>query len=77
MSIKIVTVEEAEKSKKTAEKYGECFEEVRGKANQDYMCDNSDKAIPKDSECSVIMILPSKKHFNYKHQKAMLTDYVH
>lgn len=76
MSIKILTLKEAEETKKACEKYGEVFESVVGKASQDYICDNSGVSIPKGSECVVVMVLPSKKHFNYEHQKQMLSDYI-
>ena len=76
MSIKILTLKEAEETEKLCLKYGECFEVVFGKAKKDYICDNSGKSIPKGTECASCLILPTNKHFNYQHQKQMLGDYV-
>lgn len=76
MSIKIVTVEKAKEIKKLCEKYGEHFQEIIGKAKQDYICDSSNVAIPKDTKCSVILVLTTKHHTNYQHQKEMLKDFI-
>lgn len=76
MSIKIVTVEKAKEIKKLCEKYDEHFEEVIGKAKRDYICDSSGVAIPKDTECSAILVLTTKHHPNYQHQKEMLKEFI-
>lgn len=76
MSIKILTLEEALETRKLCEKYGEVFEQIEGKAKQDYICDNSGASIPKGSPCAAVLVLPSRSHFNFEHQKAMLVDYV-
>lgn len=77
MSVKILTIEEAEKTKKLCEQYGEVCEIVTGKAKLEYMCDNSGEQIPKGTECAVVLVLPSRNHHNYEAQLASLGDYVH
>jgi hypothetical protein len=76
MSIKILTIPEAEQYKKIAEKYGEAFEWEIGLAKQDYYCDNSGVEIPKGTRCAAVMVLPDDKHPNYDHQKNMLRNYL-
>jgi len=77
MAIKIVTVEEASKVEDLCKKYNEAFEKVIGKAKKDYYCDHTGVEIPAMTKCAVIMVLPSKNHPNYEHQKQMLNDYVY
>ena len=76
MAIKILTLKEAEITKARCEKYGEVYEALIGKAVNNYHCDNSDDFIPKGEECVAVMVLTSKDHPNYKHQRNMLKDYV-
>lgn len=76
MSIKILTIKEAEETKKRAMQYGEVCEMITGKAKSSYFCDNSGEKIDQGSECAVVLVLPSRDHFNYDHQKAMLQEYV-
>lgn len=76
MSIKILTIKEAEETKKRATKYGELCEMVIGKAKENYFCDNSGEKIDKGSECAVVLVLPNKNYFNYEHQKSMLNEYI-
>lgn len=76
MSIKILTTEEAKETEKICQKYGEVFESVSGKAKEDYFCDNTGVEIPKGSICVAVLVLPSKDHFNYQHQKNLLSTYV-
>lgn len=76
MSIKILTPEEAEHTRQLCEKYGEAFEMVQGIAPVDYICDNSGSKIHAGDQCAVVLVLPSRKHFNYEHQLSMLSNYI-
>lgn len=76
MSIKIVTLEEADHTEKLCNKYGEFFHKKVGKANQDYVCDNSGVPIPKGTECAAIIVLPDASHPNCQWQINLLGDYV-
>lgn len=76
MSIKILTLEEAEKTILSCAKYNECCEVVRGIAPCLYYCDNSGVEINIGDECAAVLILPSKKHHNYEHQLNLLPTYV-
>ena len=64
MSIRIVTVEEAKKMKELCDKYDEYCEYIIGKAKIPYVCDNTNEEIKQGAECAVVLVLPSKKHFN-------------
>lgn len=76
MSIKILTIKEAKETELVAKQYNEHFEAVIGKAKQDYICDNSGEEIPEGEYCAAVLILPTKKHPNYEHQKNMLGDFL-
>lgn len=77
MAIKIVTADEAKRMMELCGRYHEAYAEVAGLANEDYICDNSGVAIPKDTHCVAILVLPTVKHYNYQHQLNMLGNYVH
>lgn len=77
MAIRIVTVSEGKELKKLCEKHDELFEMEIGKANQDYICDNTGKEIPEDTECAVVLLLPNRNHENYQYQKSMLRNYIY
>lgn len=76
MSIKILTLEEAEETKKACERYGEAYEEKVGRAPCKYICDNSGAPIEKGDMCAAVLILPNRNHHNYEHQLQMLGQYV-
>lgn len=76
MAIRIVTLQEVSPMESVASEYGEVCEMVIGRAKADYRCDISGEKIPKGTVCAVAVILPSKKHVNYEHQKGMLEKYV-
>ena len=76
MSIKILTLAEAEHTRIACESYGEAFEMVQGIAPQDYLCDHTGQVIHAGDECAVVLVLPSRKHHNYEHQLAMLSNYI-
>lgn len=76
MAIKILTLPEAKHTRELCDKYGEAFEMVQGIAPQDYICDNSGQVIHAGDECAVVLVLPSRKHHNYEHQLAMLSNYI-
>lgn len=76
MSIKILKVEEAREVEKLCKKYGEVCEILIGKAKVEYVDDNSGLVIEKGSECAVVLVLPSKFHHNYEHQKSIMKDYI-
>lgn len=76
MAIRIVTLEEARGLALLAKEYGEVCDKVIGRAKADYRCDISGELIPKGAICAVAVILPSKRHVNYEHQKGMLEKYV-
>jgi hypothetical protein len=76
MSIKILKIEEAKEVEKLCKKYGEVCEVLYGKAKVEYFCDNTGVTIEKGSECAVVLVLPSKSHHNYQHQKDIMKDYI-
>lgn len=76
MSIKILTLAEAERTKALCHRYGEVCEVLEGTAPQDYICDNSGKAIAAGEDCAAVLVLPNVKHHNYQHQLSILSDYL-
>lgn len=76
MSIKILTLKEAEITQDRCRIYGEVCEMLVGKAKADYFCDNSGDFIPRGEECAAVMVLTSTNHPNYEHQKNMLKEYI-
>lgn len=76
MSIKILTLAEAERTKALCQKYGEVCEVLEGIAPQDYICDNSGKEIHAGDDCAAVLVLPDVKHHNYQHQLSILGNYV-
>lgn len=76
MALKIVTIKEAQESKRLADKYGEfCFVQ-EGIAKRDYMCDNTGENIPKGGACACIVILRTADHPNKDGQIAMIGEYI-
>lgn len=76
MSLKILTVQEAEKTQKVADRFGEfCVYKV-GKAKQQFFCDHTGANIPAGTECAAVVILPSKNHPNAQHQCDMMGEYI-
>ena len=76
MAIKILTVEQAKKTKDLAQKFGELYAELKGKALSDLICDFSGQEIKQGSECVVVALCNEHQQDIFEENKQRLYMYV-
>ena len=61
--------EDDKKMRELAEKHGELYESIKGKALNFMMCDQCGKEMYAGDPCYAAVLLPNKEHFNYEYHK--------